>query len=115
MTAFTNADVQLVAEALLRDYPRPDRALAERFDTEARAVLAALADAGRLTPDGAALREQWKVQYFDKAFEERHAEFHDTRREVDEALAMVRASPRFSEVKVLYKISTAWVAADGTP
>jgi hypothetical protein len=50
MSGFTEADVQLVAEALLRDYPRPDRALAERFDTEARAVLAALADAGRLTP-----------------------------------------------------------------
>jgi hypothetical protein len=45
VTAFTEADVQLVAQALGAEYWTPD----ERAES-ARAILTALADAGRLTP-----------------------------------------------------------------
>lgn len=100
---FTEADVQLVAKALDADTWTSDLAAA-------RAILSALAEAGRLRPDG--LRERWQVQYLDKAFSERHAEFFDDRAEAGEALAMVRASPRYSDVKLLHRISTAWVEAD---
>ena len=48
MSAYTEADVQLVAQALDAEVWTSDLAAA-------RAVLAALADAGRLTPDGADL------------------------------------------------------------
>lgn len=110
MTAFTEADVQLVAEALLRDYPRPDRALAERFDTEARAVLAALADAGRLTPADAEAREDWGV-----AVGAREGDPLVAYAGLTEADAR-KLAPR-SDGFVVRRAWTAapWVAADGTP
>lgn len=56
MTTFSDSDVQLVAEALGRDFPCPDAGLADRLEADARAILGALADAGRLAPPGAAER-----------------------------------------------------------
>lgn len=55
MSTFTEADVQLVAQALDAEVWASDLAAA-------RAVLAALADAGRLTPAGAVWRQQLGVR-----------------------------------------------------
>lgn len=60
MSAFTEADVQLVATA---DHDVwcdcGDPAHARINDPSAHAILTALADAGRLTPDGAAEPTTW--------------------------------------------------------
>lgn len=111
---YTAADVQLVKGALKANCSTCSGAPTTCIDhhIEAAAALSALAEAGRLVPDGAELRARWQVQYFDKAFDQRHAEFRNDRAQADEALAMVRASPRFTDIKLLRKTSTEWVEAD---
>ncbi len=57
---YTEADVELVASAIGREFPRPDRGLAARFEADARAVLDALA--GRLLPERVSHDEFFAVE-----------------------------------------------------
>ena len=105
MSAYTEADVQLVAQALDAEVWTSDLAAA-------RAILAALADAGRLTPPAAEVVEEWtygeededgvfQPQFWDHIF--------DTR---GEAEALRRGNTRIARREV---VAGLWVAADGTP
>lgn len=130
MTGYTDADVQLVAEALGallngvasdgRGWYRTE-AESAACHTQARAALAALAEAGRLTPGGALRDEQWTVTYLyrETRREPEYGEVFDSRDEAERAFAMWAESYGFTD-PVIYRRErlTAfgpWVEADGTP
>jgi hypothetical protein len=118
VTSFTDADVQLVAQAISSAChdPRPIQL--------ATAALAALADAGRLTPDGADRVEEWT--YGNRDEETGHVDatywdhVYDSRDEAEAQLAHLRTvlpGPNWDAVRIARRerITGPWVAADGTP
>lgn len=118
MTSFTDAEVQLVAQALRGPLP------AEPAYEAARDVLQALADAGRLTPDGAERVEEWTYGVLDEETGHVDATYwdhvYDSRAEAEAQRAHLRAvlpGPYWDAVRLARRerITGPWVEADGTP
>src|SRR3954469_6429078 len=117
MSGFTDADVQLVAEAVWQklkdtDFPNLSGPPTAACFEDARAILTALADAGRLTPPAAEVVEEWTYGEEDEdgVFQPKFWDhIFDTR---GEAEALRRGNARIARREV---VAGPWVAADGTP
>lgn len=116
--SFTEEDVQLVADAL----GGAVLPLAAHYEDSARAVLAALAEAGRLLPAGGEVLEQWTYAEVDRtgSLEPVHWDHvFDCRADAEAhfAFLQMQASGRtWDGVRIARRVKVAgpWVEEDGT-
>jgi hypothetical protein len=122
MSAFTDADVQLVAEAMWQklkdtDFPNLSGPPTAACFEDARAVLTALAGAGRLAPDVAGRGRVRVTQTWYRSLQADGSIWCESRN----AREMVKMSEGIAakfEQMVTTEVTGAWepwVAADGTP